>query len=174
MPTWASKDSAVCLSYPRSPVSHNNLTISATDKLVNIIEEKQTNPLSTRMLCLQLKIHSWGIHLIFLNILKKRGLSCYSELKRVGSSVTFEQILPSSLRERGAHRLKIKTSTVISCSSGCFPKKSGDMNCIFHPLQSWLSRASLSVAFMFHGGLRNKPPKRRNRRGADQLCVVFV
>lgn len=95
-------------------------------------------------------------------------------LKRGGSSVTFEQSLPCSLRERGAHRLKIKTSTVISCSSGCFPKKSGDMNCILHPLQSWLSRAFLSVASMFHGGLRNKPPRRRNRRGADQLCVVFV
>lgn len=62
-------------------------------------------------------------------------------LKWAGRSVTFEQILPSSLRERGAHRLKIKTSTVISCSSGCFTKKTRDMNCIFHPLQSWLLRA---------------------------------
>lgn len=87
-----------------------------------------------------------------------------------GCSVTYEQLLPSCLREHDAHHLKIKTSTVISCSSGCFTEKSEDMNCIFHPLQSWLLGASLSAASVFHGGLRNKPPK-MNYRGVCCICV---
>lgn len=54
-------------------------------------------------------------------------------LEGEGSSVTFERLLPSSLRECGAHRLKIKTSTVISCSSGCFPKKECRYELCFPP-----------------------------------------
>lgn len=53
----------------------------------------------------------------------KKKVEASRRLKQASRSVTFEQPLPSSLGERGAHRLKIKTSTVISCSSGCFPKK---------------------------------------------------
>lgn len=63
---------------------------------------------------------------------KKNTLEC-KRVKRAGSAVTYEQILPYSLRESGAHRLKIKTSSVISCSSGCFRKKEWRYELYFPP-----------------------------------------
>lgn len=111
----------------------------------------------------------------FWGTFKKGGLESRL-LKSVVSAVTFEQILPSSLGERGAQHLKIKTSTVISCSSGCSTEKSADMNCISTPFRVdyWHPACRRPLCFTVVSGTHHTHTKKKKIRGVRISCVAHL